>query len=257
MLSKHPDKCRFPHGHTRKVELVLEADALDGNDMVCDFKAVKEAVGEFLEGFDHAMCMNVADPMYRRDEETVRRPDHRLREDRPDDRGAGQGGVRSSASPAGRGIGGRIKYPMQPGCAWRRCGSGKRVVPGRSTSRRARLPDELRHAPAVARHAEDARHAGRADRPRRHLRPDVSHRRARPGQPAAARDRDHRGVGEPAAPFQGHAHEPFPGSAGAAPGRDHDAHAAGDFARTEEAARRPRRRGWRWSLPISCNARHR
>ena len=64
MLSKHPDKCRFPHGHTRKVELVLEADALDGNDMVCDFKAVKEAVGEFLEAFDHAMCMNMADPMY-------------------------------------------------------------------------------------------------------------------------------------------------------------------------------------------------
>ena len=64
MLSKHPDKCRFPHGHTRKVELVLEADALDGNDMVCDFKAVKEAVGEFLEGFDHAMCMNVEDAMY-------------------------------------------------------------------------------------------------------------------------------------------------------------------------------------------------
>ena len=64
MLSKHPDKCRFPHGHTRKIELVLEADALDGNDMVCDFKAVKEAVGEFLEGFDHAMCMNIHDPMY-------------------------------------------------------------------------------------------------------------------------------------------------------------------------------------------------
>lgn len=64
MLSKHPDKCRFPHGHTRKVELVLEAAALDGNDMVCDFKAVKEAVGEFLESFDHAMCMNVQDPMY-------------------------------------------------------------------------------------------------------------------------------------------------------------------------------------------------
>ncbi len=64
MLSKHPDKCRFPHGHTRKVELVLEADALDGNDMVCDFKAVKGAVGEFLDRFDHAMCMNVDDPMY-------------------------------------------------------------------------------------------------------------------------------------------------------------------------------------------------
>ena len=43
---------------------MLEADALDPNDMVCDFKAVKEAVGEFLATFDHAMCMNVADPMY-------------------------------------------------------------------------------------------------------------------------------------------------------------------------------------------------
>ena len=64
MLSKHPDKCRFPHGHTRKIELVLEADALDGNDMVCDFKALKGAVGEFLDRFDHAMCMNVNDPVY-------------------------------------------------------------------------------------------------------------------------------------------------------------------------------------------------
>ena len=26
MLSKHPDKCRFPHGHTRKVEFVIEAE---------------------------------------------------------------------------------------------------------------------------------------------------------------------------------------------------------------------------------------
>jgi len=64
MLSKHPDKCRFPHGHSRKVEVVLEAMELDGNGMVCDFKVVKEAVGEFLEGFDHAICMNTRDPMF-------------------------------------------------------------------------------------------------------------------------------------------------------------------------------------------------
>ncbi len=64
MLSKHPDKCRFPHGHTRKVEFVLEAEALDENDMVCDFKIVKEAVGEWLDTFDHAMCMNTADAAY-------------------------------------------------------------------------------------------------------------------------------------------------------------------------------------------------
>ena len=64
MLSKHPDKCRFPHGHTRKVEFVIEADELDENEMVCDFKIVKEAVGEWLDTFDHALCMNTADPAY-------------------------------------------------------------------------------------------------------------------------------------------------------------------------------------------------
>ncbi|MGD7653771.1 MAG: 6-pyruvoyl trahydropterin synthase family protein [Verrucomicrobiales bacterium] len=64
MLTKHPDKCRFPHGHSRKVEFVLEAAELDAREMVCDFKIVKAAVGEWLDGFDHAMCMNTADPAY-------------------------------------------------------------------------------------------------------------------------------------------------------------------------------------------------
>lgn len=64
MLTKHPDKCRFPHGHSRKVELVLEADELDENQMVCDFKIISEAVGQWLETFDHALCMNTADPAY-------------------------------------------------------------------------------------------------------------------------------------------------------------------------------------------------
>ena len=64
MLSKHPDQCRFPHGHTRKVEMVIEADELDDHDMVCDFKIVREAVGAWLDTFDHALCMNTEDPAY-------------------------------------------------------------------------------------------------------------------------------------------------------------------------------------------------
>lgn len=64
MLSKHPDKCRFPHGHTRKVEFVLESPELDGNEMVCDFKIIKDAVGAWLDGFDHSLCMNTADPAF-------------------------------------------------------------------------------------------------------------------------------------------------------------------------------------------------
>jgi 6-pyruvoyltetrahydropterin/6-carboxytetrahydropterin synthase len=64
MLSKHPDKCRFPHGHSRRVEFVLEAETLDQNDMVCDFKIVKEAMANFLDQYDHAICVNTDDPKY-------------------------------------------------------------------------------------------------------------------------------------------------------------------------------------------------
>ena len=64
MLTHHPDKCRFPHGHSRKVEIVIEAGELDANGMVCDFKIVREAVGGYLETFDHALCVNTQDPMF-------------------------------------------------------------------------------------------------------------------------------------------------------------------------------------------------
>jgi 6-pyruvoyltetrahydropterin/6-carboxytetrahydropterin synthase len=64
MLSKHPDKCRFPHGHTRKVEFVLEAQQLDKNDMVCDFLVVKEVIGDYLMRLDHSICVNTHDPAY-------------------------------------------------------------------------------------------------------------------------------------------------------------------------------------------------
>ena len=63
MLSKHQSVCRHPHGHTRHIEVVLSAETLDENDMVCDFKTVKLAIGEFLERFDHALAINSADPL--------------------------------------------------------------------------------------------------------------------------------------------------------------------------------------------------
>lgn len=64
MLSKHPDLCRFPHGHSRRVDIVLEADDLDQNEMVCDFKLIKEIIGTYLASLDHAMCMNTEDPAF-------------------------------------------------------------------------------------------------------------------------------------------------------------------------------------------------
>ncbi len=63
MLSKHPGRCRFPHGHSRRVEVVLSAATLDAGDMVCDFKALKLALLPHLDALDHAMAINASDPM--------------------------------------------------------------------------------------------------------------------------------------------------------------------------------------------------
>jgi len=63
MLMNHPEKCRVPHGHSRRVELILSASELDANGMVCDFKAVKHAVAAFIDTFDHAICVNSKDPL--------------------------------------------------------------------------------------------------------------------------------------------------------------------------------------------------
>jgi 6-pyruvoyltetrahydropterin/6-carboxytetrahydropterin synthase len=61
-LCKHPEKCRFPHGHSLKIEIVARGRFLDGNDMVCDYKALKVLVAEVVERLDHAMALNSEDP---------------------------------------------------------------------------------------------------------------------------------------------------------------------------------------------------
>jgi 6-pyruvoyltetrahydropterin/6-carboxytetrahydropterin synthase len=61
MLMKHPGRCKFPHGHSRRVEVVVSAPFLDENDMVCDFKALKLAVSEFVDRFDHSLAVNSQD----------------------------------------------------------------------------------------------------------------------------------------------------------------------------------------------------
>lgn len=63
MLSKHPERCRHPHGHTRQIEVVVRATSLDENDMLIDFKALKMAVQEQIDIFDHSMAINSSDPL--------------------------------------------------------------------------------------------------------------------------------------------------------------------------------------------------
>ena len=61
-LSKHPEKCRFPHGHSLKIEVVARGCELDDHDMVCDYKVLKTIVKEIVGRLDHAMALNSADP---------------------------------------------------------------------------------------------------------------------------------------------------------------------------------------------------
>ncbi len=61
-LSKHPEKCRFPHGHSLRIEVVVRGRQLDDHDMVCDYKALKMLVVGVVDRLDHAMALNSEDP---------------------------------------------------------------------------------------------------------------------------------------------------------------------------------------------------
>ncbi|NOZ94458.1 MAG: 6-carboxytetrahydropterin synthase [Acidobacteria bacterium] len=61
-LSKHRERCRFPHGHRLRIEVVVRGDRLDDNDMVCDYKALKTLVLELVRQLDHAVAINAGDP---------------------------------------------------------------------------------------------------------------------------------------------------------------------------------------------------
>jgi 6-pyruvoyltetrahydropterin/6-carboxytetrahydropterin synthase len=63
MLSRHPERCKYPHGHTRTIEVVVAGRALDENGMLLDFKALKLAVQEYIERYDHALAINSEDPL--------------------------------------------------------------------------------------------------------------------------------------------------------------------------------------------------
>ena len=63
MLSRHPERCKYPHGHTRTIEVVVAGSSLDENGMLLDFKALKLAVQDYVERYDHALAVNSLDPL--------------------------------------------------------------------------------------------------------------------------------------------------------------------------------------------------
>ena len=63
------------HGHSYKVELLLEAHALDNGQMIYDFGLLKENVHDLIDAFDHTVALwSGDDPAYL---ETMRRHSER------------------------------------------------------------------------------------------------------------------------------------------------------------------------------------
>lgn len=62
LLTKHPGACRFPHGHSRTIEVIVASDTLDARDMVCDFADLKDAAAAIVARYDHTFALNSADP---------------------------------------------------------------------------------------------------------------------------------------------------------------------------------------------------
>lgn len=60
------DRCRRSiHGHSYKVEVILEAHALDHGQMVYDFGLMKGPLRSLIDSFDHAICYwDRDDPAY-------------------------------------------------------------------------------------------------------------------------------------------------------------------------------------------------
>lgn len=60
------DRCsRSIHGHSYKVEVLLEAFALDNGQMIYDFGLMKGTLRDIIDAFDHAICFwDKDDPDY-------------------------------------------------------------------------------------------------------------------------------------------------------------------------------------------------
>ena len=51
-------KCRSSiHGHSYKVEVIIEANSLDNGEMVYDFSLIKNSIFDFIDSFDHSICI--------------------------------------------------------------------------------------------------------------------------------------------------------------------------------------------------------
>jgi 6-pyruvoyltetrahydropterin/6-carboxytetrahydropterin synthase len=58
-LPRHPGKCKDLHGHTYKVEIVMEGEKKENIECVADFSEVKSLVEEVLGLVDHKLLNEI------------------------------------------------------------------------------------------------------------------------------------------------------------------------------------------------------
>jgi 6-pyruvoyltetrahydropterin/6-carboxytetrahydropterin synthase len=63
-LMNYDGVCRHPHGHNAIVEIDIEAERLDGRNMVADFSDIKRIVKGWIDReLDHKMILRQDDPL--------------------------------------------------------------------------------------------------------------------------------------------------------------------------------------------------
>ena len=63
-LYKDQGKCGHVHGHTGRVEIILEGERLDNLGMLKNFDDVKQKIGEWIDkNLDHKMLLAQEDPL--------------------------------------------------------------------------------------------------------------------------------------------------------------------------------------------------
>ena len=56
------DRCKYSiHGHSYKVEVIIESNFLDNGHMVMDFGLLKGDIKRIIDNFDHAVLVNKKD----------------------------------------------------------------------------------------------------------------------------------------------------------------------------------------------------
>ncbi|ADR22708.1 6-carboxytetrahydropterin synthase QueD [Marivirga tractuosa] len=57
-ISNHPASCKHIHGHSYRLFVTVSADEIQENDMIIDFKELKQIINEkVIKTFDHALVL--------------------------------------------------------------------------------------------------------------------------------------------------------------------------------------------------------